>query len=213
MFVMTEREPYIAGRKKPSDWRCFKDVLVTYPNTALWQQAFDDYFLQRLNLRYLNPIKILQENGTFEGEGFSIMAILCTLVEFLESTFRGLRYKFVRDKNELEPFEYNVSKEVFVDFLSKRTPFRDYFDEDLALEFYKNVRCGLLHESQTKGGWTIWAKSFNGVIVEENRKTIYRDNFRDAFDICIADYGKKLLSQRDLQAAFIRKFDFICKET
>ena len=210
---MTEREPCIAGWKKSSDWRCLKDELVNYPNTALWQQAFDDYFLQRLNLRYLNPIKILQENGTLVGEGFSIMAILCTLVEFLESTFRGLRYKFVRDRKELEPFEYNVSSEIFIEFLSKRIPFSDYFDGGLAFEFYKNVRCGLLHEAQTKGGWKVWAKSYNGAIIERESKTVYRDNFRDALDTCIADYGKKLLVERALQGAFIRKFDFICEET
>ena len=169
--------------------------------------------MQRLNLRYFNPIRILQENGTFEGEGFSIMAILCTLVEFLESTFRGLRYRFVTKKRELEPFEYNVSSDIFVGFLSKRIPFSDHFDESLALEFYKNVRCGLLHEAHTKGGWTIWAKSYNGALIERDRKTVYRDNFREAFDTCITDYGKRLSFERELQEAFIRKFDFICKET
>jgi hypothetical protein len=168
--------------------------------------------MQRLNLRYFNPIKILQDNGTFEGEGFSIMAILCTLVEFLESTFRGLKYRFARNR-DLQPFEYNASREVFVDFLSTRVPFCDHFDTDLAMEFYTNVRCGLLHEAHTKGGWTIWAKSDVGAIVANDRKTVYRDNFRDAFDICIEEYGKRLLVERELQEAFIRKFDFICEET
>ena len=211
--MMNEREPYIAGWKKPSDWHCFKDRLVNGANQASWQQAFDEYFMQRLNLRYFNPIKILQENGTFAGEGFSIMAILCTLVEFLESTFRGLKYRFVRSKKDLAKFEYNMSSDIFVDFLSKRKPFSSHFDKDLAFEFYKNVRCGLLHEAHTKGGWTIWAKSPNGTIVEKDRKTVYRDNFRDAFDTCIAEYGGKLLTERELQEAFIRKFDFICMET
>jgi hypothetical protein len=209
---MTEREPYIAGWKKPSDWHRFKTGLLGEPDSDSWQQAFDDYFMQRLNLRYFNPIKILQDNGTFEGEGFSIMAILCTLVEFLESTFRGLKYRFARNR-DLQPFEYNASREVFVDFLSTRVPFCDHFDTDLAMEFYTNVRCGLLHEAHTKGGWTIWAKSDVGAIVANDRKTVYRDNFRDAFDICIEEYGKRLLVERELQEAFIRKFDFICEET
>jgi len=109
MIGLTKREIYIAGTKKPYDWRCLKDMLANCPNPALWQHAFDEYFMRRLTLRYLNPISILQRNGPSEGEGFSIMAILCSLVEFLESTFRGLRYRFVTHKKELEPFEYNVS--------------------------------------------------------------------------------------------------------
>jgi hypothetical protein len=209
---MTEREPYIAGWNKPSDWHRFKIRLLGEPSPALWQHAFDDYFMQRLNLRYIKPIRILQDNGTFQGEGFSIMAILCTLVEFLESTFRGLRYRFAR-RRSLQPFEYNTSRDVFVDFLSTRVPFRDYFDKNLALEFYTNVRCCLLHEAHIKGGWTIHAKSHGEAIVERDTRTVYRDNFRDAFNICIADYGKKLLVERELQEAFVRKFDFICKET
>lgn len=209
---MTEREPFIAGWKKPSDWHRFKVGPLDEPCSVLWQQAFDDYFIQRLNLRYFNPIKILQDNGTFQGEGFSITAILCTLVEFLESVFRGLRYRFVRRK-DLQPFEYNTSQDVFVDFLSNRVPFCDHFDKDLALEFYTNVRCGLLHEAHTKGGWTIWAKSYGETIVDRGTRTVYRDGFRDAFDICIADYGKRLLAERGLQEAFVRKFDFICEET
>ena len=209
---MKEREPYIAGCKKPSDWHRFKDRLVHDPNQALWQQTFDEYFMQRLNLRYFNPIKILQTNGTFVGEGFSIMAILCTLVEFLESTFKGLKYRFVRNKNDLAQFEYNVSRDIFVNFLSKRTSFSNHFDKDLAFEFYKNVRCGLLHEAHTKGDWTIWAKSSNGTIIEKESKTVYRDDFRDAFDKYIADYGANLLIESELQEAFIRKFDFICME-
>ena len=210
---MTEREAYIAGWKKPSDWYRFRDRLLKEPNQGLWQQAFDEYFIKRLNLRYFNPIRILQENGTFAGEGFSIMAILCTLVEFLESTVRGLKYRFVNNKKNLAQFEYNISSEIFIDFLSKRKPFSDHFDGDLAFEFYKNVRCGLLHEAHTKAGWTIWAKSPDGIIVERDSKIVYRDNFRDALEVYISDYGKKLLTEKELQDSFIRKFDFICEET
>ena len=128
---------------------------------------------------------------------------------------RGLKYKFVRNKRDLKEFEYNNSCEIFIDFLSKRKPFSDHFDEDLAFEFYKNVRCGLLHEAQTKGGWRIRrieAKSPNTIITNKNNKIVYRDNFIKAFYTYIDDYGNKLLKKPELQKAFIRKFDFICEE-
>jgi hypothetical protein len=74
---MKDRVPYIAGWKTPDDWRDFRVILIKESNQELWKQAFEEYFQERLNLRYFNPIKILQETGTFAGEGFSIMAILC----------------------------------------------------------------------------------------------------------------------------------------
>ena len=44
---------------------------------------------------------------------------------------------------------------MFVNFLSKREPFKQVFNEPLAKEFYKNIRCPLLHEAATRGGWVI----------------------------------------------------------
>jgi len=210
---MTPRERFIAGWKTPSDWYDFRNRLLKEPNQKFWQQAFDEYFKERLNLRYFNPIKVLQENGTFVGEGFSIISILCTLIEFLESSVRGLKYRFVKNKKDLKKFEYNRSSEIFIDFLSTRTPFSEQFDQDLAFEFYKNIRCGLLHEAHTKGGWTIWAKSPDGTIVNKDKKIVYRDDFEKAFNVYIDDYGKRLLKDTELQEAFIRKFNFICEET
>jgi hypothetical protein len=210
---MRRREPFIAGWKTPSDWYEFRTRLLKGSNQELWKKAFDEYFKARLNFRYFNPIKILQDNGTFEGEGFSIMAILCTLVEFLESTIRGIKYKYAKHKKDLAKYEYNVSSEIFINFLSKRAPFSSYFDEEVSFEFYKNVRCGLLHEAHTKGGWTIWAKSPDGAIINKDKKIVYRDDFKSAFDEYVEGYGKKLLTDTELQGAFIRKFDFICEET
>lgn len=63
---------YIAGSKKIDDWKAFRATLAVGKDPTRWKEAFDDYFHARLSLRYLNPIKILQDNGTFQGEGFSI---------------------------------------------------------------------------------------------------------------------------------------------
>ena len=210
---MNKRIKYIAGRKTPENWGTFRSKLIKEANQELWKKAFDEYFKERLNLRYLNPIKILQENGKLIGEGFSIMAIICTLVEFLETTIKGLKYKYVRNKNELNQYEYCFSSDIFVDFLSKRIPFSNHFDKDLALEFYKNIRCGLLHEAQTKGRWTIRAKSLTGSLIDKNNKIVFRDDFQMALDEFTDDYYKNLLTDSELQKAFIRKFDFICEET
>ncbi len=204
---MNDQQTYIAGWKTPSDWLAFKVQLLEKGGEELWKKAFREYFQERLNLRYLHPVKVLQENGTFTGEGFSIMAILCTLIEFLESTVQGLKYKYSRSKNDLGDYEYSNSQDIFVNFLCKRTPFNKDFSEDSAREFYSSIRCGLLHEAQTKNGWKIWAKSPSGCVVDAKAKVVYRDDFEKAVQEFIADYAARLGNDKELQAAFVRKFD------
>lgn len=118
----------IAGSKTCGDWRAFRDKLVPGGDRAGWDAAFSDYFWARINLRYLDPISMIQSHDAELGEGFSIVAIHRTLVEFLESTLQGIKYRFVQKDNQLGPFEYRKSGPVFVDFLSKRHPFANAFD-------------------------------------------------------------------------------------
>lgn len=156
---MTEPDrTIIGGSKTCGDWRVFCGNLVPGGDRALWEAAFVDYFHPRIQLRYFDPIEILQQLGPNQGEGFSIAAIHCTLIEFLESTIQGINYRCVQRDADLGPHEYRKSGPVFVAFLTEREPFRKCFtSSDLGWEFYKNVRCGLLHEARTKGGWTILA--------------------------------------------------------
>jgi hypothetical protein len=88
-------DTHIAGSLTTDDWKAFKPTLAAN-DKAQWEKAFVDYFHTRLHLRYLDPIKVLQDNGTFQGEGFSIAAIQCSIVEFLESTVQGKSYRFLR---------------------------------------------------------------------------------------------------------------------
>lgn len=177
---------------------------------SVWEAAFEDYFRPRLVLRYLDPIKILQDNGTYQGEGFSIAAIQCTLIEFLESTAQGLTYRFHRNSDKLGPFEYSSSKRIFITFLCKRKPFSKIFDETSALDFYEGVRCGLLHEAQTKNGWKVRAKSSDNAIANVKKRVVYRDGFQNGLLEYVESYKADLLSNGAIQSAFVRKFDSLC---
>jgi len=200
---------YIAGRLTARDWYDLRDRLSA-DRTELWQEAFADYFEERLRLRYLHPIRLLQENGTFQGEGFSIVAIQCSLIEFLESTAKGTNYRYLRRGSVLGPFEYSSSKAVFVSFLTAHAPFSNAFDAASAEDFYEGVRCGLLHEARTKNGWRIWAKHGGDIVADPRNRIVYRDNFQEGLLTYIRNYGQRLLHDRELQAAFIRKFDSLC---
>jgi hypothetical protein len=205
-------DTHIAGSLTPDDWTKFRATLTPGGDPTVWKKAFDDYFHTRLSLRYLSPIKVLQDNGTFQGEGFSIAAIQCSLVEFLESTVQGTSYRFLRKGDPpLGTYEYSSSSDVFVSFLLNRTPFKnDFKDENTARDFYVGVRCGLLHEARTKNGWTIWAKDPASHTIDAGNKVIYRDNFQAGLLSFVEWYKGELPSHTKLQEAFIRKFDSLC---
>jgi hypothetical protein len=206
---------YIAGRKTVADWISIRNALNDFGNAELWTSVFDDYFLTRLNDRYLDPIKSIKQDGCYSGEGFSIMTIICSLVEFLETTYQGRNYRFRRKGDpELEPFEYSASGQIFVDFLTNRNPFSLHFNTQTALDFYSNIRCGLLHEARTNGKWTIWGKSPNNDLMEKNENAfiVFRDDFCDALlNFININYKAELLSSTDRKQAFLRKYDRLCE--
>lgn len=210
----------IAGSLSADDWWNLRKTLSPGADQTLWKKTFDDYYRQRLSLRYLEPIRALQDHGSFQGEGFSIVAIQCTLIEFLASTIEGKNYRQRPRKSEpaLGVYEYSNSGDMFVRFLSEQSPFKQFFTRDTAEDFYENVRCPLLHEARTKNGWSIWAFNYDPGISPELRakhsppidlkhKIIFRDNLQLLFLQFVHEYGAKVIADADLQAAFIRKFD------
>jgi len=206
---MEPNDTFVAGSKTCGDWRAFRKQLVPGGDVAPWRAAFQDYFQARISLRYMKPIAWIQKYGTKQGEGFSIVAIHCTLVEFLESTIEGVNYRYVRKGQKLGQFEYSQSGPIFVNFLSKRQPFAKSFSEPIAQDFYESVRCGLLHEARTKNGWLIRAEDQTGDIVKG--RILFRNNFHDALIQFIEWYGKVLSADKDVQTAFIRKFNGLCE--
>lgn len=203
---MAQNQHLIAGWNTRDDWQKCLRSLEDDNSADAWIKVFEDFFKPRLEMRYLSPIAILQEHGEFSGEGFSIMTILCSLIEFLESTYQGKSYKFLRKGEELGEHEYSSSKLVFISFLTSKPPFSEQFDDDLAREFYENIRCGLLHEATTKNDWRIWAKSNDERIVSNDKKIVFRDNFEAGIRKYIDDYCVQLIQNQELQKAFIRKW-------
>jgi len=209
---MTDDQVYIAGWKTAADWARFRETLVVSGDREPWHTALVEYFRPRLTLRYFNPIRLLQEHGTFQGEGFSILAIQCTLIEFLEATVQGISYRFLRRGERPGPYEYTSSSDVFVSFLRNRRPFATHFQDDaIARDFYVGIRCGLLHEARTKNGWRIWARSPDGAVINRDKQLVYRDDFQVALNEFVSWYEAALPAAPDLQEAFIRKFNGLCQ--
>ncbi|WP_064707253.1 hypothetical protein [Rhizobium bangladeshense] len=196
------REIFLAPRRTANDWERVSSQLVIGGDASPWADVFQEFFFDRLESRYLKPIRLLQNEGSWEGEGFTIVSIQCAMLEFLAACRGGLIY---RHRNPQPPFEYSASGDLFASFLAETAPFNALFTRDNAVEFYRQVRCALLHEARTKSGWIIQASGRIGV--DCARKIVYRNTFQTHITDYIDGYGRDLLIDTDLQAAFVRKFD------
>lgn len=203
---------YITNVKQVKDWFEIREQLLIDNSEDIWRKVFDEFYWARINERYLVPVKIIRKHRESTGEGYSIMAILCSLIEFLESTWQGINYRYGTRPAENE---YRSSRDVFVSFLTARAPFSGEFNSELAGEFYEKVRCGVLHEARTKGQWIISATDVAVPIIrrEGDKVRLNRNQFADAIEECVLlHYYNALLESVPVKQAFIRKWDAICSE-
>ena len=200
----------IAENFTDKDWAALeKKLRADFGNEELWNSALD-IFESRLNERYIRPAEEIQNSLPVKGEGFSITAILCSLIEALETFYSGKCYKYETPRNNNE-YGNGKSKSLFVNFLTSKQPFSNIFNENLADDFFKNVRCALLHEAMTRNGWVI--RIDNDVLVEQkgSNKILNRFYFLDSIKQYIKIYRSEVLANKERKNAFIRKMNCICK--
>lgn len=131
-----------------------------------------DFIKQRFEERYINPINKLDSK---DKHGFSIMAVCCLMIESLESY-----------KNGWESTE-NKSGRAFKQFLTTENEFVDL--KNHSTNFYKNVRCGILHQSETTDGWKIVRKD---ELFNSQTKTINASKFLLAMETTLDNYANRL---------------------
>jgi hypothetical protein len=200
----------IARKFTVENWQILeKELRADFYNEGLWGKAID-VFESRLNERYIKPAEEIQNNLSCTGEGFAITAILCSLIEALETFYKGKCYKYEKPRTNNE-YGNSKSKSLFVSFLTSREPFKNTFDLVLAEDFYKNVRCALLHEAMTRNGWTIRIDTDDLVKQNGNSKVLNRFYFLQNLKNCIKNYRAEVLTDKKRKNAFIRKMNCICK--
>lgn len=107
-----------------------------------------DFIFQRLYSRYLKPFLFIDDKfRTQFKNGFSIMANCCLLIETLQSFKNG--WGDSDRKSGLAFKQFFTSEANFSAFKNKEK------------EFYANIRCGILHQGETTGGWTINRSGLN----------------------------------------------------
>lgn len=222
------------GDKRLKDWTDLRSKILSNPDDlSVWKEATSLLDL-RLDTRYFKPIQKILKMRTTTGEGFAVMTLICSLIEFLESCYQGKSYRHGLKKET--NVEYGYAGIKFKDFLNTHDPFKTIFTKKVsnpdaktktfADDFYTNVRCGLLHEAATKNNWKIntFTKRDRGYVdivdvSDETCKIIYRDIFYTAILDFYKLYKEELYSDKKdsenkfLRHNFCRKLDMLCEIT
>lgn len=180
------------------------------------------FLTERYRERFFAPIKLLIDESKHRkpsGDwrfGFSIMALCCLLIETIQCYREGLpttsghelrTCRVIRDLHpECELPSNRVTGEgAFARFFQDHQ--KDFPDVD-GVEFYSSVRCGLLHQAQTKNGW---AFSGSGVLCNPHTRTINRTKFAEALEDCFGRYISSLSTDGDAWKRARRKIRWLCR--
>jgi len=147
---------------------------------------------RRFTDRYLAPT--LSKRNV--KHGFSSMAIGCLMLEAMESFRQGW------------PDTKNNSKAAFCSFFDGHDEFADFRGH--SERFWKDVRCGILHQGETRGGWLIGR---NGAVLSVPNRAINATAFLRRLGKVLKAYCRQLERsdwESDTWKACRRKMKAIC---
>lgn len=147
---------------------------------------------ERFSERYIEPFK-----NNPAKHGFILMASSCLMIESLYCFQEGRKRTGEAGGVAFEKF---FSNSQFLKVFSS-----------IGNEFYKNVRCGILHQGETYGGWKILRR---GELFNKKTKTINATKFINALEKELLSFtnilGETRFHRRPMSGV-IRKLDHICE--
>jgi hypothetical protein len=192
----------IAPGVDASEWQGLK---LDDPNGSDWDRAVG-ILAARIRERYIEPVDFLitaeeTKPATERRFGFTVLAIDCLLVETLGAFIEG------REETDGE------SKKIFSTFLTTRKQFAsDFATVDIANQFYKQFRCGILHQAEIGGDSKVWSVGpllrvdGSAIIVNRNK---FHDSLKAEFQTYLAELRDPKNST--LRTNFRKKMDFISR--
>jgi len=175
---------------------------LTFSEEGDWQKAVD-IFVDRVQGRFFEIIAGIE---CHQYAGFAVMALDCLLIETLQQC---------REGKPASP--RNKSREYFVRFLTD-TAFAEFFTKERAIIFYEHIRCGILHQAETKESSKLTIREHaqlaapapdgSGLII--NRR-LFHKRLKRVFE----EYEASLRdpSQAELRRNLRKKMDHICRNT
>ena len=133
------------------------------------REGIANFVYERFVERYIEP---LERTPIKSKSGFTSMAVCCLMIEALESFRQGW------GNSERQ------SKAAFCFFFDRNDQFRELRGH--AQDFYKNVRCGILHQAETTGGWLV--RRDQSVLFDPTIRVVDASIFLEALRSSLEDY-------------------------
>jgi hypothetical protein len=129
------------------------------------------FVYERFTERYIAPLKAVAKG---EENGFLMMAACCLCVEGLTAFREGWCTTS------------GLSERAFMLFFKQEDRFAVFRNREH--EFWKHVRCGILHQSETVGGWRLnFSRPLEDLFIPQP-PTVNCFKFLDALEATLADY-------------------------
>lgn len=152
------------------------------------RKAAGRFIVERFDERYFRPIE-----DSSAKHGFAVLAVACLVIETLESFYQG------------RPDTKNASTQMFRDFLARDTPLKVLAGRNDW--FYKDIRCGLLHQSESRGGWRILR---SGPLLDVQARALNATAILRTLKKEVGEYAEKIQTEELLWKNFCKKMDAVC---
>ena len=217
MWIAPSRHPEILN------WTDEHWKALSFASEHDWDVAIE-ILEDRINYRYLDAIEVLQKDDTLHYRehkqrrfGFAMLALDCLLIETLAQFYSGLK----SSEEAREELRLN-NTEFYVKFLIEKSfVLKSAFARPAALAFYRTIRCGILHQAETKEDSLIrflddgnYSDKPFKLSDDEKSLKIYWSNFHQIIKNEFETYCKHLKNNDgpdDLREKFKDKMDFICR--
>jgi hypothetical protein len=136
------------------------------------------FIRDRFRERYIIPILAVDPE---EKSGFLIMAISCLLIETLETLYQGWEST---EPTKKQPGKSKLAFQLFFDHQWQFKAFQGH-----AEQFWKHVRCGILHQGETTGGWRVMRR---GRLFDEDELLINATDFHRRMSGVLDSYMREL---------------------
>ncbi len=141
------------------------------------RQGIANFIYDRFSERYITPLRSV---STGKDNGFLVMGVSCLLIEGITAFREGW------------PSTEGKSKKAFQLFFARESRFAPF--NGIAEDFWKGVRCGILHQGETAKGWRLNFWDLNKPLFEPSLKRISCKLFFAAVEEVLGEYRDELVS-------------------
>jgi hypothetical protein len=146
--------------------------------------AIAQFVYDRFHQRYLLPF---EEVPRVANSGFAQMSVNCLMIETLES-FRNGWNDTMEDATDAQGNKLYGS-DIFNNFFTRYEAMKEF--QGLGVEFYKSIRCGILHQAESKNGWRI-VRTKGAPVLDPTNRIIHSTKFRRRIKKCLRAYCDEL---------------------